>query len=72
MEATNCDTLETNRFLGLTIIEVIAKNWWFQYEPKQIALINDPKNRFSDVKKEELAGDLITEMSWVFQYIVDL
>ena len=39
MEANNRDTLETNRFLGLTIIEVIAKNWWFQYEQRQIAFI---------------------------------
>ena len=26
MEANNRDTLESNRFLGLTIIEVISKN----------------------------------------------
>ena len=71
-EANNRDTIETNRFLGLTIIEVIAKNWWFQYEPKQIVLINDPENRFSDVKKEELAEDLKTNMSWVYQYSVEL
>ena len=57
IEANNRDTLETNRFLGLTIIEVMAKNWWFQYEPRQIAYINNPDNRFSDVKKEELAED---------------
>ena len=72
MEANNRDTFETNRFLGLTIIEVIAENWWFQYEPKQIAFISDPENRFSDVKKEELVENLITDMSWVYQYIVDL
>ena len=72
MEANNRDTLETNRFLGLTIIEVIAKNWWFQYEQRQIAFINDPDNLFSDIKKEELAEDLITDMSWVYQYSVDL
>ena len=72
MEANNRDTLETNRFLASTIIEVIAKNWWYQYEPQQIALINDPENRFSDAIKEELAEDLITDMSWVFQYIVYL
>ena len=42
------------------------------FEPKQVAFINDPENRFSDAKKEELAEDLITDMSWVFQNIVDL
>ena len=72
MDENNRDTLETNRILRLTIIEVIAKNWWYQYEPKQIAFINDPENCFSDSIKEELAEDLITDMSWVFQYIVDL
>ena len=71
-EANNSDKIESNRFLGLTIIEVIAKNWWFQYEPKQIEFINDPANRFNDAIKEELAEDLITDMSWIFQYIVDL
>ena len=72
MEANNRDMLETKRFLGLTIIEVIAKNWWFQYEQRQIAFINDPDNRFNDVKKEELAEDIITTMSWIYQYMVDL
>ena len=72
MEANNRDTIETNRFLGLTIIEVISKNWWFQYEQRQIAYINDPDNRFSDAIKEELAEDLITNMSWIYQYMVDL
>ena len=72
MEANNRDTFETNRFLGLTIIEVISKNWWFQYEQRQIAFINDPDNRFNDVKKEELAEDIITTMSWIYQYMVDL
>ena len=71
MEANNRNTFETNRFLGLTIIEVIAKNWWFQYEQRQIAFIDDPENRFSDAKKEELAEDLITTMSWVYQYMAD-
>ena len=56
----------------MTIIEVIAKNWWYQYEPKQVASINDSENGFSDAKNEELAEDLITDMSWIFQYIVDL
>ena len=72
MEANNRDTIETIRFLGLTIIEVISKNWWFQYEQRQIAYINDPDNRFSDAIKEELAEDLITDMSWIYQYMVDL
>ena len=27
-EAIKRPIIETNRFLGLTIIEVIAKNWW--------------------------------------------
>jgi len=71
MEANNRDTIETNRFLGLTIIEVISKNWWFQYEQRQIAFINDPDNRFNDVKKEELAEDIITAKSWIYQYMVD-
>ena len=71
MEANKCDTIETNRFLGLSIIEVIAKNWWIQYDRRQIAFINDPENRFSDAKKEELAEDLITTMSWVYQYMAN-
>ena len=41
-EANKRDTMETNRFLGLTIIEVISKNWWYRYEPKQESFINDP------------------------------
>jgi hypothetical protein len=32
MEANNRDTLETHRFLGLSIIEVIARNWGIQYD----------------------------------------
>ena len=72
MEANNRDTLETNRFLGLTIIEVIAKNWWFQYEPKQIALINEPKIRFSDVKKGRASRRSNNRHELDFQYIVDL
>ena len=72
MEANNRGMVETNRFLGLTIIEVISKNWWFQYEQRQIAYINDPDNRFSDAIKEKLAEDLITNMSWIYQYMGDL
>jgi len=72
MEANNRDTLETNRFLGLSIIEVIARNWGIQYDRRQIAFINDPENRFNDVKKDELAEDLITTLSWVYQYMADL
>ena len=71
MEANKRDTLETNRFLGLSIIEVIARNWGIQYDHRQIAFINDPENRFSDVKKDELAEDLITTLSWVYQYMAD-
>ena len=71
MEANNRDTLETNRFLGLSIIEVIARNWGIQYDHRQIAFINDPENRFNDVKKDELAEDLITTLSWVYQYMAD-
>ena len=66
------EKIETYRFLGLTFIKVIAKNWWFQYEPKQVAFINEPENGFSDAKKEVLADDLTTDISRVFQYIVDL
>ena len=72
MEANNRDTLETHRFLGLSIIEVIARNWGIQYDHRQIAFINDPENRFNDVKKDELAEDLITTLSWVYQYMADL
>ena len=71
MEANKRDTLETNRFLGLSIIEVIARNWGIQYDHRQIAFINDPENRFNDVKKDELAEDLITTLSWVYQYMAD-
>ena len=71
-EADKRDTMETNRILGLTIIEVIAKNWWSQYEKLQEAYIHDPANGFDDAKKEQLAEDLITDMSWVFKYLVDL
>ena len=71
MEVNNRDTIETNRFLGFIFIEVISKNWWFQYEQRQKAFINNPDNRLIDVKKEELAEDLITIMSWIYQYMVD-
>ena len=63
---------EPNKFLEMTIIEVIAKNCWLLYEKRQELLINDPANNFSDAKKQELSEYLKTYMTWVFQSIVDL
>ena len=70
--ATKRSIIESNRYIGLTIIEDIGKNWWFCHEKLQQALINDPDNNFSDARKEDEEEDLITTCSWVFQSICDL
>ena len=72
MTASKRSIIETNRYIGLTIIEDIGKNLWFRHEKLQQAFINDPDNNFSDARKEDEEEDLITTCSWVFQSICDL
>ena len=70
--ASKRSVIETNRYIGLTIIEDIGKNWWFRHEKLQQAFIHDQDNNFSDTRKEDEEEDLITTCSWVFQSICDL
>jgi hypothetical protein len=70
--ATKRSIIESNRYIGLTIIEDIGKNWWFRHEKAMQVFIHDPENNFSDARKEDEEEDLITTCSWDFQSICDL
>ena len=70
--AVKRSVIESNRYIGLTIIEDIGKNWWFRHDKAMQAFIHDPDNNFSDARKEDEEEDLITTCSWVFQSICDL